>query len=153
MKERVFTYGIPNIGCLIGTAYQTLTVSLAASLSQIGLDITSSEYLLLRCLYDNDGMRLCDIGEKLGKDKGAISRCVSSLVNKGYITTETISHKRVLACLTERGRKIKSEIMTVAQERHKALSDLLTKDEMEILDKVLKKIIDNRYNKKKGLIR
>ena len=79
MTNEIHTYSGPNVGCLLGTAYQTLLSELTDSLDRKGLDITTSEYLVMRALYSNDGLQQCEIAALLGKDKGAISRCVKNL--------------------------------------------------------------------------
>ena len=83
----------PAIGCLIGTAYQILLSRLASTLKEAGLDITTSEYLVLRAIYSNDGLQQCEIAEMVGKDKAAICRCVAGLAKKGLVRTESVSHK------------------------------------------------------------
>lgn len=132
---------MPNVGCMIGTAYQTLAARLGEILDKSGLDITVPEYMVLRALYTRDGMQQCEIGEMIGKDKAAICRTVKAMEKKNLIRTEPISHKCLKVYIADRGHEIKSEIFRIAEERHQALATLVTPDELAVFDKVLRKII------------
>ncbi|MBD5356779.1 MAG: MarR family transcriptional regulator [Bacteroides sp.] len=134
-------YGMPNVGCMLGTAYQTLVSRLAEALAEAGLKITVSEYLILRALYTQDGMQQCEIAAMVGKDKGGVSRCVSAMVKKGLVSTECVSHKCLKVYLSPKGRGIEPKVMEVAKTRHEALSSMLTSEEKTVFARVLKKII------------
>lgn len=134
-------YGMPNMGCMLGTAYQVLVSELAAVLAARGLEITVPEYLILRALYTRDGMQQCEIGAIINKDKAAISRCVTSMERKGLVRTESVSHKCLRVYLTAESREIEPEIHAVAQDRQHALEALMTPDEITTFATVLKKII------------
>lgn len=144
MTNEQFTYQMPNAGCMLGTAYQILASQLAGKLTEAGLALTVPEYMILRALYTQDGMQQCEIGSMLGKDKGAISRCVTTMVRKKLVTTESVSHKCLRVFLSPEGHRIRDIILTIADERHRALESLLTPDEMNCFATVLKKIISTK---------
>lgn len=137
-------YGGPNVGCMLGTAYQVLTGELDRALEEAKLDVTVPEYLLMRSLYSRDGMQICELSEMVGKDKGAVSRCVKGLVGKDLVNTEQISHKCLKVFVSEKGRVIEPEIMKVAQSRHDSLAAILTTDERKMFLSILKKIIQHK---------
>lgn len=143
MKDKFDIYGMPNTGCLLGTAYQTLLGRLTAALCESGLAVTSAEYLVLRVLYSNDGLRQCDIAEALGKNKAAICRCITGMVGKGLVATQSISHKCQRVFLTAGAKAIEAQIMSVATKLDRQLELLLTAQETEILRTILTKIIEN----------
>ena len=135
---------MPNTGCLLGTAYQTLVAQLAEALRRSGLDISVPEYLVLRTLYSRDGLQQCEIASTLGKDKGAISRTTAAMVKKGLVRTEPVSHKCLRVYVDIRGREIEQTVHEVARERHHALEALVTEREMQTFIGVLRKIIQNQ---------
>lgn len=141
MTNEPYTYRMPNLGCLLGTAYQCQLRKLAIALDGAGLGITTTEYLVLRALYASDGMQQCEISDLLGKDKGAVSRCISGLVRKGLVTTESVSHKCLRVFISSEGRAIEPKVLKVARQRHEDLSHLLTAEELAMFGKVLVKII------------
>lgn len=141
MKKSVAYIKGPSLGCKIGKAYQIMLGQLAAALTSAGVDITTSEYLVLRAVYSTPGLQQCEIADSIGKDKAAVCRCVSSLEKKGLLATESVSHKCLKIYLTDRAREIEPIIMEVAASRDVALSELLSRENLEIFNKVLDKII------------
>ena len=132
---------MPNVGCMVGTAYQVLVARLGEILDKSGLGISVPEYMVLRALYTKDGMQQCEIGEMIGKDKAAICRTVKAMGKKGLVRTEPVSHKCLKVYIADKGSAIKPEIFKIADWRHQALVRLVTTDELAIFEKVLKKII------------
>ena len=147
MTKEYTIYSMPNVGCLLGTANQVLLTSLSESLNDAHLDITSSEYLVLRALYDHDGMQQCEIASLLGRDQAAVCRCVKQMAAKQLIYTRTVSRKCLRVFVAEKGRRIESAVKAVGQLKHKQLSEMLTSGELEMLVKILNKIIMNDKNK------
>lgn len=133
---------MPNLGCMVGTAYQTMLSRLDSALAEKGLDITTGEYLVLRAVFTGDGMQQCDIASLIGKDKSAVCRTVSALARKGLVRTEAVSHKCQRVYLTERGKEIEPKVMQVAHERHQALTSMLTSEELATFSTILEKIIN-----------
>ncbi|MBD5307798.1 MAG: winged helix-turn-helix transcriptional regulator [Bacteroides sp.] len=141
MKNEITTYRMPCVGCLIGTAFQRLTTQLETALKAAGLKITSAEYMILRALYSQDGLQQCEIAGMVGKDKASVSRSVTALAGKELVRSEQISHKCCRVWLTAKGREIETRIMTIADERHKALTDLVSREDLEAFQRVLNSII------------
>lgn len=143
MTDKVDKYDFPNMGCLLGMAFQTQYTLLSCELVKSGLDITPPEYLILRVLYDNDGLQQCEIASSLGKDQGAVCRSVKELVRKDLVRTEAESHKCRRVYISEKGKSIRPEIMDVAKERQHSLETILTPPELKSLKIALTKIINN----------
>ncbi|MDE5887750.1 MAG: MarR family transcriptional regulator [Muribaculaceae bacterium] len=143
MEKGIKNIESPALGCLLGTAYQTLLGKLGKALKDASLDINTSDYLVLRAIYSKEGLQQCEIAEMIGKDKAAVCRCVSGLEKKGLVKTVSISHKCLKVFPSQRGLEIKERILGVAQLRHDALLDLTTKEELATFIRVLEKIIES----------
>ncbi|MDE6279146.1 MAG: MarR family transcriptional regulator [Paramuribaculum sp.] len=135
---------MPNIGCLLGSAYQQQLSRLATALTDEGLDILPSEYLVLRGLYTKDGMQQCDVASLLGKDKAGVSRCIRTMERKGLVSVKTISHKCRRIWLTDKSREIEPLIMKIAGARHDALLNLASSEDIETFVRVLKLILNQK---------
>lgn len=144
MKKTKENIENPALGCKLGRAYQILLSQLATALKEAGLNISTSEYLVLRSVYSNEGLRQCEIAEMIGKDKAAVCRCVAGLEKKGLLSTESVSHKCLRVYLTDRSRDMESKIMTVAVKRHNSLLNLTSPDELKIFQHILEKIISSK---------
>ena len=140
-KDTLKTYGMPNVGCLLGTAFQSQLARLANELTDAGLDITTNEYLILRVLYNGDGLQQCEIAELISKDKASVCRCISAMVRKGLVTTEAVSHKCLKVYLSPVGKKIEPDVMKIADKLHKAFTSVATPEEIETFVSVLNKLI------------
>ncbi|MDE6085676.1 MAG: MarR family winged helix-turn-helix transcriptional regulator [Muribaculaceae bacterium] len=136
-------YEMPNVGCLLGTAYQILVSRLGLILKNSKLDISVPEYLILRALYTRDGMQQCEISEMIGKDKSAIFRAVNGMIKKDLVKTEAVSYKCLRVWLTPKSQSLKEEVFRIANERHKALESLCSPQELAAFNNVLRKIINN----------
>lgn len=143
MKDNTTTYSMPNLGCMVGTAYQIMVSRLDHALREQGLDVTAGEYLVMRSLYSSDGMQQCEIAALIGKDKSAVCRTVTGLVKKKLVRTVPVSHKCLKVYVDQRGREVEPAIMAVAQARHRAITDLLTEAELKVFSTTLEKIIKN----------
>lgn len=140
--ENEKTYDMPYVGCLMGSAFQRLTIQLETVLKRDGLNITAAEYMILRALYSHDGLQQCEIVEMVGKDKSSICRSVAALAKKGYVNTESVSYKCIRVWLTDKARKAEPLIMQIAAKRHKALKDLASSKDIEAFVRVLKAIVN-----------
>lgn len=144
MTKEQLIYQMPNVGCMVGTAYQVMVAQLDRKLADEGLDLSVPEYTILRALYTRDGMQQCEIGMMLGKDKGAISRCVASMARRKLVATEPVSHKCLKVYLTDESRRLKPRILEIARQRQQALESMLTPDEINGFVSALKKIIETK---------
>ena len=140
--ENEKTYDMPCVGCLIGSAFQRLTVQLEATLKREGLGISAAEYMILRALYSRDGLQQCEIVDMVGKDKSSICRSVSALAKKNLVRTEPVSYKCIRVWLTDKAREIQATVMRIADERHQALVNLATPKDIEAFVRVLKAIMN-----------
>lgn len=141
MRKESPTIEAPALGCLIGKAYQTLLNQLASALSDAGLDLTTSEYLIMRTLYGSDGMRQCDVARMLGKDKAAVCRSIASLEKKGWVRTDAVSHKCLRVHLEAKALELEADVMAVARIRHQALEAIVTPRELAVFHRILNTII------------
>ena len=140
--ENEKTYDMPYVGCLMGSAFQRLTVQLEAALKREGLGITAAEYMILRALYSRDGLQQCEIVDMVGKDKASISRSVSALAKKSLVRTEAVRYKCIRVWLTDKARKIQPLVIQIADERHQALLKLAPDKDIKAFVRVLKAIMN-----------
>lgn len=134
----------PALGCKVGKAYQILLSQLAVALADAGLDISTGEYLVLRAVNDNQGLQQCDIAEMIGKDKAMVCRCVADLKKRGFLATESVSHKCLRVFLTEKSKDMMPQILKVAKKRHNSLLAITSPQELIIFNNILDKIIQNK---------
>ncbi len=142
MKTKDDIYGIPNLGCLLGLAYQTEISRLNAALTAAATGITPAEYLILRILYTRGATQQCDISRILGKDKASVSRSIHSLEKKGLVNSDAVSYKCCMVSLTGAGESLEPDIMDIAKKLHHDMAARLTTGQMDTLREILVRLID-----------
>ncbi len=141
MATMEYIYETPNIGTLLGIAYQTEVSRLTQALADNGLDITTTEYQILRIIFAQDYIQQCEICRILVKDKGYISRSIQSLKRKGYVNVDSVSYKCCMVSLTDKGESMKPILFRIAESLHRQLSGKITQQQMEKLKEILELII------------
>ncbi|HDJ7374959.1 TPA: MarR family transcriptional regulator [Staphylococcus aureus] len=105
-----------------------------------GLNIT--EFAVLELLYNKGPKPIQRIRDRVLIASSSISYVVSQLEDKGWITREKDKgDKRVyMACLTEKGQSQMADIFPKHAETLTKAFDVLTKDELTILQQAFKKL-------------
>lgn len=135
-------YDMPNIGCLLGIAYQAELARLAAALSAAGLEITTAEYVIMRMLYTHSEMQQCELSRIIGKDKASVSRSVKSLADKELVENRQLSYKCSIVSLSDKGQSMMPRLLEIAKQQQNLLSEKITQRQMETLREILQTIIN-----------
>lgn len=98
MKKEV-TY---SLGYLLDRTLWALSNSLNVALKNEGIDLPHSQYLVLRTLFEKDGLSQNEIAAHLHKDAAAIKRTVDYLEQKGLVVRKTVAHSKYNVFLTEK---------------------------------------------------
>lgn len=108
-------------------------------------DITVDQCLVLIILNENAKISQIEIAKLIFKDNASITRIIELMVKKDYLIREVneIDKRKSNLIITEKGIKtIELLKPVIALNRNTALNDL-SLDEIELLDKILHKIISN----------
>lgn len=115
------------------------------NISQIVGDITVDQCLLLIILDKNAAYSQKEIAELIFKDNASITRIIELMVKKDYLIRQIneSDRRKFNLEITEKGKKT-IELLTpvIYKNREKALEGL-SNNEIELLDKLLAKIISN----------
>ncbi len=133
---------MPNIGSMLGIAYQTEVGRLSKALADSKTDITAAEYLIMRVLFSQDNIQQCEISKALCKDKASINRGIQSLVAKGYVSLTPVSYKCCIVSLTDKGKEVRPKLLEIATGLHQKLASKITHQQMDELRQILQSIIN-----------
>lgn len=108
--------------------------------------VTVAEWAFMRALFDDDPTPPTALAERMGMTKGAISKLADRLLTKGLIErTENPQDKRAHSLsLTAEGRAMVPVLAALADENDAAFFGVLTTDEHEALDRILKALAERR---------
>lgn len=132
-----------HIGKYLSIAHRAHTAQLDQKLKPY--DISHGQVLLLIALYKQDGIyqkTLCDI---YNINKAAVGRGLKKLKNINFITkkTDPKDKRRQLIYLTDKGREFQPKLKKVLNSIEAEMKADLTKEEIKIFSKVIKKICNN----------
>ena len=115
------------------------------NISQIVSGITVDQCLLLIILNKNSTYSQKEIAELIFKDNASVTRIIELMVQKKYLIRKIneLDRRKFSLEITEKGKKT-IELLTpiIHKNRQDALKGL-SKNEIELLDKLLAKIISN----------
>lgn len=105
------------------------------------LDLTYTKYVVMLVLWEEDGIGLKDIGERLFLDSGTLTPLLKSLEEQGLITRsrDPRDERNVVINLTSKGKTLKDKAKEVPIKMAKCLS--LTEDEFTAMYKGAYKIL------------
>lgn len=110
-----------------------------------GFKITIDQWLVIKAILENPDITQQEIGEKVFKDNASVTRIIVLLVKSGYLERDQNpdDRRKTVLSVTVDGRQVIEQVQTlVVQNRQVALAGI-TQDELEILNKTLRIIIQN----------
>lgn len=115
-----------------------------------GEDVTVAEWSFMRTLYDFEPTSPSVLAERMGMTKGAISKLAERLVAKALVErAESRDDKRAHSLsLTAEGRAKIPVLASLADENDAEFFGVLTKEERETLDRILKVLAERRELKR-----
>jgi DNA-binding MarR family transcriptional regulator len=108
-------------------------------------DITVDQCLVLIILNDNAKISQIEIARLIFKDNASVTRIIELMVKKDYLTRETdeLDKRKTKLEITEKGHKTIVFLTPVFKLNRKTALDGLSPEEIQLLDKILNKIILN----------
>lgn len=108
-------------------------------------NLAPEQNLILMLLWEQDGLSQHQLGEKLNKDKTNIARMAASLESKGFVKRVHCPNDRRMMrlYLTSSGQKLGNEIIPIAEEFNSIVTNGLSNEEIQELERLLFKIRKN----------
>ncbi|MGL5414566.1 MAG: MarR family winged helix-turn-helix transcriptional regulator [Clostridium sp.] len=128
---------IRYIGKYISRLYRRSLVHLNNNLKEY--DVTSSEYMYIINIPDNESVNLTYLSHKLSVDPALTTKVINKLVKKGFIEkVKSETDKRSCEVfLTEKGSEVKPEIFNVLTDWVLIMTDGMEMGErMELMSKL-----------------
>jgi len=136
-----------------GELYSVINAMAAASVARrmqknfrnAGLDITIEQWSILYHLWKEDGLSQQELCNRTYRDKPSITRLIDNLEKQQLVKrTASVSDRRVnLVSLTESAQEIQQTTIDLANQTMNEALVGITKEEIEIVKKVLQQVFDN----------
>lgn len=126
-------------------AIRTYRIFAQKRLRDNGYKITIDQWLIIKAILENPGISQQEIGEKVFKDNASVTRIIELLVKSEYLEREVNQNDRRKSNLkvTDEGKLIIEKVHDLVLENRKTALAGILPEELEILNKTLKKIISN----------
>ena len=123
--------------------YVSNQVSHAFSLKLAGREVTVAEWVMLRELYEEDGMAPSALADRLGMTRGAISKLVDRLVVKSLLTRVPGKPDRRYQdlALTSAGRALVPELSALADQNDAEFFGHLKPADRATVERVMEEIV------------
>ena len=106
--------------------------------------VTAAEWVLLRQLFDSGETHPSQLAESLGMTRGAISKLITRLLDKGLVTREESANDRRYQDieLTRAAVNLVPKLTKLADDNDEEFFGVLTKSERKNLMDILKKLAE-----------
>lgn len=129
-----------NIGYLIAKAHKSLKKKHMEILSEFGL--TPPQFGVLKRLYEEDGRSASELVDRLFSDRSTIMAIIDKLEEKDFVRREPdrLDRRVNRIFLTEKAGRIQPDLLAKTEELLRAVSSVLSPEEIEILVNSLTKL-------------
>lgn len=130
---------------LLSRAYKASIYRFLENVSELDIDITFDEWMILGPIWNLRGASQKECGEISTKDKTAVTRIINSLEAKSLVVrvSDQIDKRIKRIVLTKKGENLFEDILPIIEKTRSQMNDNIDEDELKTLDTVLKKLIDN----------
>ncbi len=105
------------------------------ALHKAEINLPYSQYVVMRALYQQDGISQAKLAEALQKDTAAIKRTIDNLEEKGLVSRQSVSGRQYDVYVTAKGKRMKRKIIEVSQQTLRALlADIPHDTQMQVLN-------------------
>ena len=132
-----------HIGKYISLLHRKGSIFINRELSNYG--IGSGQFMFLLELYIQDGRNQEELSERLKIDKGTTARALKKLEEQGFITRlkDECDKRSNKIYLTQKAKDGQEYVYDILDEWNKKLRESLSKEEEDIVEKLLMKVCNN----------
>ena len=132
-----------HIGKYISLLHRKGSIFINRDLSNYG--IGSGQFMFLLELYIQDGRNQEELSERLKIDKGTTARALKKLEEQGFITRlkDECDKRSNKIYLTQKAKDVQENVYDILDEWNKKLRESLSKEEEDIVEKLLMKVCNN----------
>jgi len=120
-----------SIGFLVARTARSMKRALDAKL--VDSDLTSTQYIVLQCLWDEDGLPLSELGHRLYFDNPTITGVVDRMEKVSLVarSRDTEDRRVVRVYLAREGKRLKASLTKTAEEINNAAIAAWSRTEKE----------------------
>lgn len=132
-----------TLGFLLARASSSIATYLNCILKKQEINLPHSQYIVLKYLYNKDGISQQQLANRLFKDTAAIKRTLDILEKKGLAVRVPITLRKNSVKITNAGKKLIPKVMACVEKSKETVLAGISKDEYNIFAGILEKIYQN----------
>ena len=134
-----------SLGLMIYRTALALKSALQRCFKENGFEITVEQWVIIRHLWEEEGLSQREIGERASKDKPNITRMLDALEKKRLIFRQPDPRDRRKFCvyLTKEGKQLHELLLPLAQTLRERVTRSLSQAEIDRIKETLSKINRN----------
>jgi MarR family transcriptional regulator, organic hydroperoxide resistance regulator len=138
--------GPESIGYLVRYAYRAFVKALAVELDPH--DITTSQWSVLRVLWQEEGMSQVELAQRMMVEKASLTPVLESMTGNRLIvrTRNADDRRKVNIFLTARGRQLKDTVLPSGGKINKKATRGMSAAEIDRLRDLLSRLITNLHD-------
>lgn len=110
-----------------------------------GIDITVDQWLIMKVVLENGGLKQNEIAEKVFKDSASVTRIIDLLILKEYLS-RAVHHKdrrRTQLKLTNKGKNTLSKVQVIIEKNRTLALKGISENKIKDMSKLLSIVISN----------
>jgi len=136
-----------TLGFFVDKASIALSKALNASFVAHNIDLSHSQFVLLKFLYYKEGLSQFEIANLLSKDAAAIKRTIDELEKKNLVVRKQVRTLKNSISITDKGRNLLPQVFEIAQCIVDKAFNGIEKENQDLLQQMLNQICINLESK------
>lgn len=134
-----------QIGYFLERTTRIVKLAFHQAITELGLDITPEQWVILESLYQENGQAQIDLANKSFKNAPTISRILDLLSHKGFVERQRFDNdrRRYKIYLTDEGRRIVELIKPSANRLRKQGWQHLSEEDYDNFIRILNRVFSN----------
>lgn len=143
--EQTVNFFENSIGPWLGKTVKMIDYFLQESFESNNLDITKEQMIVLKKLYNQDGLYQNELARLIFRNKSSLARLLSKMESKNYISRKSSKEdKRIKKVfLTDTGKEVFEKAIPIIKNMLSKMEETITSDEKEQMITILKKVQHN----------
>ena len=135
-----------QVGFLLSRAVWAMNQFVNRSLKDCGFpDVSVSYFAVLQALWENDGLSITDLGEKVQLEKSTMTNLIDRMEATRLLERKDhpTDRRAYRICLTSRGKELEEKLDSIVSRSYKQLTRGIPEKEVQRSIEVLKRLIGN----------
>jgi DNA-binding MarR family transcriptional regulator len=135
-----------QMGFLLSRAAWAMNNCVNRMLKERGLpDISVAHFAVLQALWENDGLSISDLGEKVQLEKSTMTSLLDRMESAGLLRRDDhpTDRRAYKICLTGRGRELEPQLDQVATEAYDRLTRGIASKDLQTAIEVCRRLMEN----------